>query len=126
MPNIFVGIDLVEINKIRKTFANFGNRFLKRVFEEEELDFYRNKGKKRFEEGIAALFASKEAVKKIFLQGEKKIGWREVRILHTNSGKPVVRCMPPFDQVFEQISISISHSSSTVVAVAVGQKRMIR
>lgn len=124
MSGILIGVDLVEIGKIRKTFARFGNRFLKRIFEEKELDFYRNKGGKRFEEGIAALFASKEAVKKIFLQEERKIGWHEVIILHTNSGKPVVHCTPPFNQVFEQISISISHSSSTVVAVAVGQRRI--
>lgn len=118
-PCILVGIDFLEIEKVGSAFLRFGDRFLNRIFEEEELEFYRGKGRKRFQEGIAALFASKEAVKKLFLQREERIGWKDMRIVHTGSGKPVVRLKPPFERCFQQISLSISHSASAVVAVAV-------
>ncbi|NSW75867.1 MAG: holo-ACP synthase [Candidatus Atribacteria bacterium] len=117
--SVLVGIDLVEIEEIRHALLKFGERFLNRIFEQEELDFYLGKGEKRFQEGVAALFASKEAVKKLFLQREEQIGWRAIRVLHTSSGKPVVRLCSPFDERFQHVSLSISHSRSTVVAVAV-------
>lgn len=117
--SVLVGIDLVEIEEIRHALLRFGERFLNRIFEQEELDFYLGKGKKRFQEGVAALFASKEAVKKLFLQREEQIGWKAIRILHTSSGKPVVRLCSPFDRQFHHVSLSISHSRSAVVAVAV-------
>ncbi|MCX7667398.1 MAG: 4'-phosphopantetheinyl transferase superfamily protein [Atribacterota bacterium] len=117
--DIVVGVDLVEIKKIRDALLRFGERFLNRIFEGEELDFYAGKGEKRFQEGVAALFASKEAVKKLFLQREEKIGWKEIKVLHTSLGKPVVKLSPPFDGRFQHISLSISHSCSSVVAVTV-------
>lgn len=117
--SVLVGIDLVEIEEIRHALLKFGGRFLNRIFEQEELDFYLGKGEKRFQEGVAALFASKEAVKKLFLQKEERIGWKAIRVLHTSSGKPVVRLSSPFDERFQHVSLSISHSRLTVVAVAV-------
>ncbi|MGC8778525.1 MAG: holo-ACP synthase [Candidatus Caldatribacteriaceae bacterium] len=119
-----IGIDLVEIERIHRVLLEFGDRFLDRIFGEEELEFYRGKSQKRFQEGVAALFASKEAVKKLFLQEGERIGWKDVQILHTISGKPVVQLRPPFDQRFQYVSLSISHSSSLVVAVTIAGGEM--
>ncbi|MEN3186515.1 MAG: 4'-phosphopantetheinyl transferase superfamily protein [Atribacterota bacterium] len=117
--SLFVGVDLLEIEAVRNTLCRFRERFLNRIFVDEELDFYAHKGEKRFQEGVAALFASKEAVKKLFLQRGETIGWKAIRVLHTSSGKPVVQLSPPFEGRFSQISLSISHSRLAVVAVAV-------
>lgn len=117
--SVLIGVDLVEIDRVYQLFLRFGEQFLDRLFVPEELEFYRHKGQKRFREGVAALFASKEAVKKIFLQRGERIGWKTVRVLHTKMGKPVVQLAPPFDGYFGSISLSLSHSASLVIAVAV-------
>ena len=62
-----VGIDIVEISRIREKIA--GNRaFLKRVFTEEELKY--SLGKKNQYQRLAVRFAAKEAVwKAVGLKG---------------------------------------------------------
>ena len=115
----FVGVDVVEIARIARVLSLFGERFLRRLFSPEELAYYRGKGMRRWQEGVAALFASKEAVKKLFLQRGYSLGFRDITILHTSMGEPRV-FVARGGEVFQRISLSFSHSRDVVVAVAVG------
>lgn len=114
-----VGVDVVEIPRIVEALSLFGERFLARLFCEEELEFYRGKGARRWHEGIAALFASKEAVKKLFLQRGVALRFRDILILHTPLGKPEV-IVRQGGEVFTKVSLSFAHGKDVVIAVAVG------
>jgi len=118
---ILVGVDIVEIERVEKAVERFGDRFLNKLFQEEELRFYSSP--KRQREGIAALFCGKEAVKKLFLSKNFLLPWREVKIEHTSRGKPEVRLSSRVPAFFEEIDISISHSRQFVVAVAIGVEK---
>jgi holo-[acyl-carrier protein] synthase len=56
---IAVGIDIIEIARIERTYADFGERFLHRVFTERERERYRGRVNE-----LAARFAAKEATSK--------------------------------------------------------------
>lgn len=118
-----VGIDLVEIPRIKKVFSRFPSAFLDRIATEEELNYYRGKSKKRLLEGVASLFATKEAVRKLYLQKGQNPRWKEVRLLHSQAGAPLIEVSPSLKPFFEPIRVSLSHTSELVIAVAMGWER---
>jgi len=117
---IFTGVDIIEIERVRTVLERFNHVFLGKLFVHEELEFYRKRGTRRFLEGISALFASKEAIKKLFLRRGMHPRWKDILILHAPSGEPVVQFAYPFDHCFQSVSLSFSHSDRHVVAVAIG------
>jgi len=84
-----VGIDLVEIKKIRKTFER-GGELKERVFTAAELRS--SFGQKDPYISLAALFAIKEAVFKALGTGlSGSMDWREVEVQWAASGTPLLR-----------------------------------
>src|SRR2546423_12150579 len=57
--NIAVGIDIIEVARVRKVYERHGERFLKRVFNEREVMQCRGKATR-----LARRFAAKEATSK--------------------------------------------------------------
>ena len=81
----YIGVDIVEIDRIEKAIACWGEQFLHRVYTDSELKLYRQESS-----SLAARFAGKEAVMKALGTGAKGVGWREIEILPEPSGKPLV------------------------------------
>lgn len=78
-------MDAVEIERVARVYAKFGERFLGRVYTDREATRYRG----RINE-LAARFAAKEAVSKALGTGLNGIAWREVEIMPDPRGKPLV------------------------------------
>ncbi|MCX6091200.1 MAG: holo-ACP synthase [Candidatus Atribacteria bacterium] len=118
---VLIGIDVVEIKRVEVAIRRSGTHFVNRICTENEVAYYQHKGDRRFLEGVAALFAAKEAVKKLFLQKEINPGWKSITIIHNSSGKPAVFLSDvSFSTVFDSISLSLSHTREYVIAAAVG------
>jgi len=119
MTAITTGIDLVEIARMQSVIERYGERFLKRVFTPQELA----------EVGgnipsLAARFAAKEAVSKALGTGIGAVNWREIEILRGPSREPVLRLHGAAAQLagllgFTAWSVSLSHSQSHAIAMAV-------
>jgi holo-[acyl-carrier protein] synthase len=125
-PKVYVGIDLINLSRVKKTLSRCEKRFVNRIATSAELEYYRGGSERRFIEGVASLFAVKEAVKKIFLQKNLNPSWKEIQVFHHPSGKPWISLTEePLKQKFESISLSLSHTAEMVVAVAVGVERLI-
>lgn len=123
-PDLSVGVDLVELDRIRQAVARYGDRFLRRIYTPSELAFYRS----RLPE-LAARFAAKEAVSKALGVGLNHIsihgiGWREVEVLPDSLGKPMVhltgraRALAD-EQGLRKWAISLSHGRDYAVAFVV-------
>ena len=84
--NIAVGIDIIEVDRVRKVFEHHGERFLQRVFTEREIMQCRGKINR-----FAARFAAKEAISKALGTGIHGVAWREMEIVQLRSGRPTVR-----------------------------------
>jgi holo-[acyl-carrier protein] synthase len=82
---VAVGIDVIEIARIERILADFGERFLRRVYTERERERWRGRVAE-----LAARFAAKEATSKALGTGIRGIRWREMEILANRRGKPVL------------------------------------
>lgn len=85
-----LGSDLVDIRRIEKTLARFGERFTRRCFTPAERG--RAEGRLRRTETYAKRYAAKEAVAKALGTGlARGISWTEIDVDNLPEGKPVVR-----------------------------------
>ena len=68
-----LGIDIIQISRIRATLARFGRRFARRVLTEAEDRYVRDRP-----ENFAGRWAAKESVSKVLGLGVRGVGWRSV------------------------------------------------
>lgn len=83
--NIAVGIDIIEVERVRKVYEHHGERFLRRVYTEAEIRQCRGKATR-----LAGRFAAKEAISKALGTGIHGVAWREMEIVQLRSGRPTV------------------------------------
>lgn len=84
-----IGIDVVEIARVRRLLARWGNRFLERVFTEGERAYA--EGKRDPAEHLAARFAAKEAALKALGTGlSMGVRWREMEVRRARRGPPTL------------------------------------
>ena len=84
---IGIGIDLVNIERIKKVLDRFGDRFEKRVF--SELEIKRSRRKLDSSYSYAKRWAAKEACSKALGTGLRMgISWKEMHVANLRSGKP--------------------------------------
>ena len=114
-----VGVDIIEIGRISATIDRWGNRFLGRIYTQEELDYCRGRPPQ-----LAARFAAKEAVMKALGTGLRGVGWRDIEVVRRRGRAPTVRLHGRAVKLSEQlavteIALSISHSREYAVASVV-------
>jgi holo-[acyl-carrier protein] synthase len=87
MSVLGIGVDLVECARIERSLERFGQKFLKRVFTEGEIEY--SMSMKFPARHLAARFAAKEAVSKAFGTGiGKAMGWRDIDVRKKPTGEP--------------------------------------
>jgi holo-[acyl-carrier protein] synthase len=114
-----IGIDIIEIARIRQALSRWGERFLKRIYTESEIRLYQDKL-----ESLAVRFAGKEAVIKALNPPKGDIIWREIEILTEPDGKPVVHLHGKALEIarasgISGLEISLSHSRENAVALVI-------
>ena len=114
-----VGIDMIEIDRVRKVLRRHPERFLARVYTPEEAAFCRGRVPE-----LAARFAAKEAVMKALGTGARSVAWREIEVLPDRRGKPLVylygQAQARAEHIgLEAIDISLSHLESFAIAAVV-------
>ncbi len=114
-----IGVDIIEIDRIRQSIETSGDAFLNKIFTDDEIAYCTSK-KDRFQH-FAARFASKEAVSKALSTGwAGEFRWKDVEVKNNNNGKPTVLLHGELQRLLSGSSIllSISHSHNHVVAMA--------
>jgi len=115
-----VGVDIIEIERIQRIVDRWGQRFLRRIYTEAELDLCRNRVPE-----LAARFAGKEAVMKALGTGRRGLSWRDIEILPNRRRAPLVflhgRARRRARKLgIGELAISLSHSRDYAVASVVG------
>ncbi|MFC1952011.1 holo-ACP synthase [Chloroflexota bacterium] len=119
----YIGVDIIEIARVKKSIARWGEGFLRRVYTEPELKLYHNKPA-----SLAARFAGKEAVIKALGKQVRGISWKEIEILSDPCGKPVVylygKAQNQADDLgLDNLAISLSHSREYAIACVSGETK---
>ncbi|HEC35967.1 MAG TPA: holo-[acyl-carrier-protein] synthase [Anaerolineae bacterium] len=119
-----VGVDLVEVPRVERALARYGERFLERVFTSAEVLHARGRAPE-----LAVRFAAKEAVAKALGVGVRMlardgIGWREVEVLGDRRGRPEVYLYGRAAERAAELgltewAVSLSHTREYAVAFVV-------
>ena len=84
-----IGSDLIDIRRIEKTIARFGDRFLERVFTPEERA--RSDRRANRVESYAKRYAAKEACSKALGTGFRRgVYWRDLGVVNLPGGRPTL------------------------------------
>ncbi|HEV2000102.1 MAG TPA: holo-ACP synthase [Xanthobacteraceae bacterium] len=85
-----VGSDLVDVRRIERMIARYGERFLERIFTAEERA--RSDGRARRAESYAKRFAAKEACAKALGTGLRAgVFFRDLGVVNIRGGRPTMR-----------------------------------
>ena len=121
---IGVGIDLVDLERIRHLLASKGDQAMTRFFSAREREYLATRADATGH--AAARIAAKEAVYKAMqtLPNARGIGWREIEVSRDAEGRPAIRLHGLAAQVSEdrgglRIQISLTHSALSAGAIAV-------
>jgi len=84
-----VGSDLIDITRIERTIARFGDRFLDRVFTPHERQ--RSDRRANRAASYAKRYAAKEACSKALGTGFRRgVYWRDLGVVNLPSGRPTL------------------------------------
>jgi len=118
-----IGLDLVEVARVRASVRRSGERFAKRVFTPDEIAYCAGRARKF--EHLAARFAAKEATLKAL--GTGITGWaslQEVEVVHDAAGRPEIRLRGGVLRRARSLGVktahlSISHTEGVAAAMVV-------
>ncbi|MEW5957688.1 MAG: holo-ACP synthase [Chloroflexota bacterium] len=116
-----IGVDIVEIERLAQSVARFGDRFLQRVYTEQELAYCHGRIT-----SLAARWAAKEAVAKALGTGIGEVGWHEIEVVSEDNCRPTLRLHGAAAALaarrgISAFAISLSHAKEYAVAFVVGE-----
>ncbi len=115
-----IGVDIVDVKRMKKSIETWGPAFLQKVFTPNEIKYC--KSRKKSYEHFAARFAAKEAVSKAMSTGwSGSFRWKDVEVLNEPSGAPKIILSNNVAKTLKgcRVHLSLSHTETTVVAFAV-------
>lgn len=117
-----VGVDIIEIERIEGSLERLGQAFLDRIFTKNEQAYCTQRAA-----SLAGRFAVKEAVGKALGTGIGDVRWIDIEILNDEQGRPQLVLHDGAKELadslgLEQWSISLSHTKTHAVGMAVALK----
>jgi len=118
-----LGIDIIEVERIKSSHERFGERFLNRILHPNEIQYCLSY--KEPAPFLAVRFAAKEAISKAFGTGiGAQLGWHDMEVARKESGEPYVILHEGGRKLLESrggrvVLISLSHTLNYATAVAI-------
>ena len=118
-----VGIDSIEVVRIKDSIEKHGDHFLNKIFTSGEQAYCKDKSDPA--PFYATRFASKEAIAKALRTGMgKDFGWLDSEIIHGSTGEPFVGLSEQGDELLRssgatKVLVSLTHLEAVASAVVV-------
>jgi holo-[acyl-carrier protein] synthase len=118
------GVDLIEVERIRRSIARYGNRFLARIYTPAEIAYCQRK-QHTAAESFAARFAAKEAAAKALGTGiNLGVTWQEIEVQRKPSGQPLLALSGRAAERARTLGVanaqlSLTHTASHAIAFVV-------
>jgi holo-[acyl-carrier protein] synthase len=114
-----IGVDLIDVARVEKTLAKYGERFLVRCFTPGERHYCADRP-----ERLAARLAVKEAVGKALGTGIGDVAWLDIEIAGDERGRPVLQLHGAAARLAKSLGlcnweISLSHTATQAIAFVV-------
>jgi len=123
MQIIGLGVDLAEIDRVRKLVGKYGESFKRRCFTDHEWEYAHRYADPSGR--LAARFAGKEAVMKSLGTGWRRLRWQDIEI--TGGGAPRVNLSGTAARRAEHLGvtkvlITITHTDDSALVLAISTK----
>ncbi|QJC31612.1 holo-ACP synthase [Enterobacteriaceae endosymbiont of Donacia tomentosa] len=127
MSIVGIGIDIIEIKRIKKVFIHFGDLFAYKILTKNELVIYQTNSNNKIN-FLAKYFVVKEAAVKALNTGFTcGIFFNQIELLHNKKGKPKLRF---YNQAFKilkkknncKIHVSLSDEKKYTCAIVIIEK----
>jgi holo-[acyl-carrier protein] synthase len=118
-----LGVDLIEIDRVKEAHQRFGKRFVDRLFTPDEAAYCLRKSDPY--PSLAGRFAAKEAVIKAFSHGfGGRWKWTQIEVTRDPSGKPSLLLHGVFEKLridrrLTSLSLTIAHSKRDATATVI-------
>jgi holo-[acyl-carrier protein] synthase len=118
-----IGVDVIQISRMKKIIERWGPRFINRAFTEHEIAYCESK--KEPDPHYTVRFAAKEAVlKALSTLKNSALSFREVEVFRSGNGRPVIRlygraCEAARILGVKRILVSLTHSTDIAAAQVV-------
>ena len=117
------GIDIIDINRIRRVIDKYGNRFKQRCFSISEIK--RSEKRLKSVESYAKRYAAKEACAKALGTGlARGVFWKDIEVANNQYGKPFIKLHGKAKEIYKnmnknsntQIEVSLSDEKKYAIA----------
>src|SRR5262249_1445012 len=114
------GIDIIEVPRVAESISRFGERFLRRIYTEEEIRYCDSKANRI--ERYAARFAANEAAMKALGTGwSRGLLWRDIEVYRRPGSRPTIRFHGKAAEIAagmgaKNVALSLSHTSEQAIA----------
>lgn len=118
-----IGVDLIEIERVKAAHKKHGQRFIDRLFTPAEAKYCLRK--KDPYPSLAGRFAAKEAVIKAFSHGfGGRWKWTHIEVVRELSGKPTIKLSGIMEKLrtarkIKAIHLTIAHSKRDATATVI-------
>lgn len=124
---IGIGTDIVQIERIEKILAKYGDSFKRKILSVSEIEKCNSLKSHNHSRFLAKRFAAKEAISKAFGTGIRaRLAFKDIVISNDEMGKPVAQVAPNklanFDNANLQIDLSIADDHPVAIAFSVISK----
>jgi holo-[acyl-carrier protein] synthase len=121
---VAIGTDLIEISRIRAAHERWGDRFLRRIFTEEEIGYVLSRSDPA--PSMAARFAAKEAGAKALGTGiSRGVHWRQIFVTRTRGNPPALNFAGRAAEIFARcgpgarVHLSLTHARDLAQAIVI-------
>jgi holo-[acyl-carrier protein] synthase len=118
---LIAGVDIIEIARVKRVAEEYGDRFFRRIYTEEELRYARGRAPQ-----LASRFAAKEATMKALGTGIRGIPWKDIEVTRGRGQAPRItlhrKALARAERLgLTDLALSLSHSRDFAVASVVGE-----
>ena len=116
MSELYIGTDIVDVQRIKASIDNYSARFLNKVFSQEEQEYCNSKSNPEIH--YSGRFAAKEAIIKAIKSSgfDQVLSLKDIKVINHSDGSPFVEL--EFDYK-GNLKVSISHTQTHAVAFAI-------
>ena len=108
---ITCGTDIIEIDRVKESIEELGEKFIKRVFTDKEIEYCESRKGQKYQH-YAGRFAAKEAAFKAIskiLDNKYSVCWKDFEIIDDEQGRPYLNLYNVNTKDIESIDLRISH-----------------
>ncbi len=112
------GIDIIDINRIRRVIDKYGNKFKERCFSFSEIE--RSEKRLNSVESYAKRYAAKEACAKALGTGlARGVFWKDIEVKNNQYGKPFIKLHGKAKEMFK----NLTKTSNTQIEISLTDER---